>query len=187
MIQHIHMLTHNFEGTWIMRSHTRPAAQRPCVYGARKTPQEVEEARLRRAPTGSLNTGLMPAADTNTMAKGGSRGTFAKDLFPVMWDGRVPQTPYTTVTRRLQATAHCVLAPSQGTGTYAQHTHHRVLRAVGCTELQKHAALWDTTRQGTWLACPCSNGALSTTCRHARGAWSLGEACATAVARVTTK
>ena len=90
---------------------------------ARKTPEEVEEAHLQRTLTGSLNTGLMPAADAHTMAKGGSSGTFAKDLFLVMGDGKVPQAPYTTVKRKLQAPAHSALAPSRGTGTCAQHTH----------------------------------------------------------------
>ena len=64
MIRHICTLTQSCEATWIARSHTRPAAQRPYVYRARKTPEQVEEARLQRALTGSLNTSLMPAADT---------------------------------------------------------------------------------------------------------------------------
>ena len=61
MIQHIRRLTQYCEATWITHSQTRPAVQRPYVYRARKTPEDVEEARLQRALTGSLNTGLMLA------------------------------------------------------------------------------------------------------------------------------
>ena len=122
MIQHICTLTQYCEATWITRSHTRLAEQRPYVCRARKTPKEVEEARLQRTLTGSLGTCLMPAVDTHTVAKGGTSGTFAKDLFLVMGDGKVPRAPYTTVTRGQQAPAHCAVAPPQGTGTCAQHT-----------------------------------------------------------------
>ena len=70
MIQHIRTLTQYCEATWITHSHTRPVVQRPYVYRARKTLEEVEEARLQWALTGSLNTDLMPATDTHTMANG---------------------------------------------------------------------------------------------------------------------
>ena len=90
MIQHVRALKRYCEATWITRLHTGPAAQEPYVYRARKTPEEVGEARLQRALTSSLNTGLMPAADTHTMAKGGFSSTFAKDLFLVMGDRKVP-------------------------------------------------------------------------------------------------
>ena len=122
MIQHVRTFTQYCEATWITRSHTRPAAQRPYAYRARKTPEEVEEARLQRALTSSLNTSLMPAADTHTMAKGGSSGTFAKDLFLLMVGGKVLHAPYTTITRREQAPPYCTIALPQGTGTCAQHT-----------------------------------------------------------------
>ena len=46
MIPHIRTLTQYYEATWITCSHTRPAVQRPYVYRARKTREEVEEARL---------------------------------------------------------------------------------------------------------------------------------------------
>ena len=76
----------------------------------------------RRALTGNLDTGLMLAADAHAMVKGGSNGTFAKDLFPVMGDGKVPQTPYTTVKHKLQPPQHCAPAHPQGTSACAQHT-----------------------------------------------------------------
>ena len=60
---------------------------------------------------GRLNMGLMPMG--SAMAKGGSGGSFAKGIFPVLGDGRVPEALY-TATQRWQA---AIPAPSTPTGT----------------------------------------------------------------------
>ena len=93
-------------------SYTSSNAETVCVQGS-KTPEEVEEAHLRWALTGNLNTGLMPAADAHTMAIGG----FARDLFRVMGDRKVPRAPYITIKRKLQPPPHCAPALPQGRGT----------------------------------------------------------------------
>ena len=53
--------------------------------------------------THSLNTGLMPSS--SLCAKGGGSTTFASDLFPVIWSGRVPQAPYSVTVRRRAVTS----------------------------------------------------------------------------------
>ena len=69
MHKHVQLLASYCESTWTLRTHTRTNAHRPYEYRRRKTEQEVEEARLQRALTGSLNTGLMPSS--SLCAKGG--------------------------------------------------------------------------------------------------------------------
>ena len=142
MITHINTLAQYCETTWITRSHSRTAVHRPYVYCARKTPEEVEEARLRRALTRNLNTGLMPSMEHHVMAKGGSSGAFARDLFPVMGDGKVPQAPYTTTRRRLEPAHHMLatrdasmrhMPPSGQNGTallHAEAPSHRICSAI---------------------------------------------------------
>ena len=88
-------------------------------------------------------------------------------------DNRPPHTPRSHH-RKEQAPVH---------STHAR----RVSLAANSTEQQKNAAPWGITHQATWHACPCSSDVHNTTCRHARGAWSPGEAYASAVAGVTTK
>ena len=70
--------------------HTRTNAHRPYEYRRRKMEQEVEEARLQRALTGSLNTGLMPSS--SLCAKGGAGTTnFVGDFYPVMGGAKPPK------------------------------------------------------------------------------------------------
>ena len=65
----------------------------PYVYCHRRCEQEVEEAPLQRALTGSLNTGLMPSS--SLCAKGGAGwANFAGDFYPIMGGGaKSPKPP----------------------------------------------------------------------------------------------
>ena len=72
MNKHIQHLASYCESAWTLRKHMRTSAHRPYVYRHRWSQQEVEEARLQRALTGSLNAQFMPSSCLS--AKGG-RGT----------------------------------------------------------------------------------------------------------------
>ena len=86
MHKHIQHLASYCESIWTLRTHTRTNAHRPYEYRRRKTEQEAKEARLQRALTGSLNTGLMPSSSLCT--KGGAGATnFAGDFYLVMGGG----------------------------------------------------------------------------------------------------
>ena len=79
MHKHIQFLASYCESTWTLCTHTRTKAHRPYEYRRRKMEQQVEEARLQHALTGSLNTGLMPSS--SLYAKGGAGATnFAGDF-----------------------------------------------------------------------------------------------------------
>ena len=72
MVGHIAKLSQYCEETWALRAHSRQNRARAYVYRHRRSPAEVEEARIQRALMGALNTGLMPlSSDT---AKGGGGG-----------------------------------------------------------------------------------------------------------------
>ena len=91
MITHINTLARYCETTWITRSHSRTALHRPYVYHVRKTLEEIEEASLRRALTGNLNTGLMPSMEHHVIAKGGSSGAFARTFFRLWGTAKFPR------------------------------------------------------------------------------------------------
>ena len=123
MRKHVQLLASYCESTWTLRTHTN--AHRPYEYRRRKTEQEVEEARLQRALTGSLNTGMMPSS--SLCAKGGAGATnFAGDYFPVMGGGKAAQAPYIVTRRRAPpptAPATCNLAPSPMISSHACPAH----------------------------------------------------------------
>ena len=107
MQTHVKHLSSYCEFTLAPHTHTRTNAHRPYVYRHPRSVQEVEEACLQRALTGSLNTGLMPSS--SLCAKGGAgAANFAGDLYPIMGAGKV--TPYTVTRGRVPvpaATATC--------------------------------------------------------------------------------
>ena len=121
MHKHVQLLASYCESTWTPRTHTRTNSHRPHEYHRRKLEQEVEEARLQRALTSSLNKGLMPSS--SLCAKGGSGATnFAGDFYPVMGGGKAAQATYTVTHRRApQPTgpAMCVEAASFMTSSHA--------------------------------------------------------------------
>ena len=80
MHKHIQLLASYCESTWTLRTHTRTNAHTPYEYRRRKPEQEVEEARLQRTLTGSLNIGLMPSS--SLCAKGGGRDKFCGGFLP---------------------------------------------------------------------------------------------------------
>ena len=138
MIKHIAWLSQYYEATWTQRMHARAPVPRPYTYRARRTPAEVEEARVQRALTGSLNTGIMPSS--SHCAKGGGGGkSFACDLFPIIGDGRVPQAPYTGTHRH---TATPSQAPSAGPAPPARTlcTVHSMPACATCKRLRLPAA-----------------------------------------------
>ena len=142
MHKHVQLLASYCESTWTLRTHTRTNAHRTYEYRRRKTEQEVEEARLLRALTGSLNTGLMPIS--SLCAKGGAGATnFAGDFYPVMGGGKAAQAPYTVTRRRAPqptAPATCVVAPSPMTSSHACPAH-KLLACVTCKRLRLSAAV----------------------------------------------
>ena len=198
MIQHVRALTRYCEATWIMRSHTRPAAQRPYVYRARKTPEEVEEARLQCVLTGS-STQASCQPRTHTLWRKGAPVVPLPKTYCQSWG--TEKSPYTIHHSHTQTAGPHTPQPHADSRPphNARLHHHReqaplhstharcVSPAANSTEQWKNAAPWGITHQATWHACPCSSDVHYTTCRPARGAWSPGEVYATAVARVTTK
>ena len=81
MHEHVQLLASYCESTWRLRTHTRTNTHRPYEYGRLKTEQEVQEARLHRALTGSLNTRLTPSS--SLCAKGGGgRNKFCRGFLP---------------------------------------------------------------------------------------------------------
>ena len=141
MHKHIQLLASYCECTWTLRTHMRSNAHRPYEYRRKKTEQEVEEARLQRALTGSLNTGLMPSS--SLCAKGGAGAThFAGDFYPVMGGGKATQAPYTVTRRRAPqptAPATCIAVPSPMVSAYACPAH-RLPACVTCKRLRLSAA-----------------------------------------------
>ena len=100
---------------------------------ARKT-TTVEEAHRQWVLMGNLNIGLMPSGDHQTMAKGGSNGMFASDIFPIEGDGKVPKAPYTT-TRRGHTAQPLAQAPSQCLPMCAHNTtcaRHTIAACITC-------------------------------------------------------
>ena len=68
--KHVQLLAAYCESTWTpVRVCT--IAHSPYEYRRRKSEQELEEARLQRALTGSLNTGLMPSSSLYARGGGG--------------------------------------------------------------------------------------------------------------------
>ena len=139
MHKHVQLLASYCESTWTLRTHTRTNAYE---YHRRKTEQEVEEAHLQRALTGSLNTGLMPSS--SLCAKGGAGATnFAGDFYPVMGGGKAAKAPYKGTRRRapqLTAPATCVMAPSPMTSSHACPAH-KLPTCVTCKRLRLSAAV----------------------------------------------
>ena len=102
MHKHVQLLTSYCDSTWTLRTHTRTNAHKSYEYRRRKTEHEVEEARLQRALTGNLNTGLMPSS---LCAKGGAGATnFAGDYYPVMGGGKSRPSPIHVHTQESAAT-----------------------------------------------------------------------------------
>ena len=86
-LAHTHTYTHTHTHT-----HTRTHTHTHTHTRRRTTEQEVKEARLQRALTSSLNTGLMPSS--SLCAKGGAGATnFAGDYHPVMGGGGGAKPP----------------------------------------------------------------------------------------------
>ena len=93
MYKHVQLLASYRESTWTLRAHTRGKAHRPYEYRRKKTEQEVEEARLQRALTSSLNTGLMPSS--SLCVKGGAGTTNFAGIFTRLWGEAKPPKPRT--------------------------------------------------------------------------------------------
>ena len=142
MHKHVQLLASYRESTSTLRTHTHTNAHRPYKYRRRKTEQEVKQARLQRALTGSLNTGLMPSS--SLCAKRGAGTTnFAGGFFPVMGGGKATQAPYTVTRWRAPeptALATCVVAPSPMTSSHACLAH-KLPACVTCKRLRLSAAV----------------------------------------------
>ena len=141
MHKHVQVLASYCESTWTLRTHKRTNARRPYEYRRRKTEQEVEEARLQRALTGSLNTGLMPSS--SLCAKGGGRNKFCTEFLPGYGGGKAAQAPYTVTRRRTPqptAPATCDLAPSPMISSHACPAH-KLPACVTCKRLRQSAAV----------------------------------------------
>ena len=164
MHEHVQLLASYCESTWRLRTHTRTNTHRPYEYGRLKTEQEVQEARLQRALTGSLNTRLTPSS--SLCAKGGGGATnFAEDFYPVMGGGKAAQAPYTVTRRRAPqptAPATCDLAPSPMISSHACLAH-KLPACVTCKRLRKSAAVccakghhapWYVDRRPPSKVCP---------------------------------
>ena len=141
--KHIQHLASYCESTWTLRRHMRTNAHKPYVYRHQRSEQEFEEARLQRALTGSLNTGLMPSS--SLCAKGGAgTANFAGDFYPIGGGGggKVSQAFY-TVTRRCAlgpaAAATCIRVPSPITSAHACPAH-KLPPCVTCKRLRLLAA-----------------------------------------------
>ena len=147
MIKHIAWLSQYCEATWTQHTHARAPVPRPYTYRARRTPAEVEEARIQRALTGSLNTGIIPRPRTAPKGRGGK--SFACHLFPVIGDGRVPHAPYTGTQEHTDTRRHGARRPQRARPQHAcsarciacQHAQH----AIACGSQQLPAVLRDTT------------------------------------------
>ena len=100
MVGHIAKLSQYCEETWALRAHSRQNKARTYVYRHRRSPAEVEEARIQRALMGALNTGLMPSSSAT--AKGGGGG-FRSIFLPRHWLG---QSPTSTLPDNKTAQAH---------------------------------------------------------------------------------
>ena len=142
MHKHVQLLASYCESTWTLHTHTHTNTHRPYEYHRRKTEQEVEEARLQRALTGSLNTGLMPSS--SLCAKGGAGATnFAGDYYPVMGGGKAAQALYTVTRWRAPpptAPATCNLVPSPMISSHACPAH-KLPACVTCKRLRLSAAV----------------------------------------------
>ena len=136
-------------------AHTHTNAHRPYVYRHRRSEQEVEEARLQRALTGSLNTGLMPASSLCARGGGGT-ANFAGDFYPIMGRGQSLQTPYTATHRRAPgptAAATCIVVPSPMTSAHVCPAH-MLPACVTCKRLHPSAATCCSKGQDC-MAWPC--------------------------------
>ena len=140
MVEHIAKPSQYCEETWALRAHSRQNKARPYVYRHRRSPAEVEEARIQRALVGALNTGLVPSSSAT--AKGGG-GAFAANFFPVIGQGKAPQAPYQTTRQRKLAAPlapqACVAVPAPHTCTRALdlcNTHQRA-PCITCKRLRK--------------------------------------------------
>ena len=112
MHKHVQLLASYCESTWTLCTHTRSKTHTRYEYGRRKTEVEVEEARLQREVTRSLNTGLMPSS--SPCARGGGATNFAGDFYPVMGGGKAVQAPNTVTRKRAPqptAPATCIAVP----------------------------------------------------------------------------
>ena len=111
------------------------------VYRYRRSEQEVEEGRLRRALTGSLNTGLMPSS--SLCAKGGRARRISQGIFALSWmGGKVAQAPYTFTRRRAPgptAAPTRIMVPSPITSAHACLAH-KLPACVTCKRLCLSAA-----------------------------------------------
>ena len=76
MVGHIAKLSQYREETWALRARSRQNKARTYVYRHRRSPAEVEEARIQRALVGALNTGLMPSSSATAKAGGVIRSKF---------------------------------------------------------------------------------------------------------------
>ena len=141
MHRHVQLLASCCESTWTLRTHTRTKAHKPYEYRRRTTEQEVEEARLQRALTSSLNTGLMPSS--SLCAKGGQVQPILHGIFPWLWGEAKPPKPRTQShagEHRDRRPATCVVAPSPMTSSHACLAH-KLVACITCKQLRLSAAV----------------------------------------------
>ena len=121
MVGHIAKLSQYCEETWALRAHSRQNKARLYVYRHRRSPAEVEEARIQRALMGALNTGLMPSSSAT--AKGGG-GVFRGKFLPRHWSG---QSPAGTLPDHQATKLAAPPAPQACVAVLAPHTCARAL------------------------------------------------------------
>ena len=142
MHKHVQLLTSYCESTWTLRTHTRTNAHRPYEYRRRKTEQEVEEARMQRALTGSLNIGLMPSSSLRAKG-GGGHNNFCRGSLPGYGGRQSRPSPIQSHTQESAATdapATCDLAPSPMISSHACPAH-KLPACVTCKRLRQSAAV----------------------------------------------
>ena len=159
MVGHIAKLSQYCEETWASRAHSRQNKARSYVYRHRRSPAEVEEARVQRALMGALNTGLMPSSSDTAKGGGGhSRQISSPSLGRAKPRRRLTTLPgsASSLHRRRRKWQRWHHVHARGLSTYAIHpSAHHASRASACASQGTRAVPSDITGQDMWTGYPC--------------------------------
>ena len=193
MVGHIARLSQYCEETWALRAHAKQNKARSYVYKHRRSPAEVEEARIQRALMGVLNIGRMPSSSATAKGGGGFRGKFCSPSLvraqPRRHLTRPPGNATLQVRRRHKHVWQCRLhIHAHGLSTCATHTSaRRASHASACASQGTCDVPSDITDQDMWTGCPRQSRAASMDCPPAPDTPECKGGSETAVPQGTTK
>ena len=176
MVGHIAKLSQYCEETWALRAHSRQNKARTYVYRHRRSPAEVEEARIQRALVGALNTGLMPSSSATAKGGGGHSQQISSPSLVRAKPRRHPTRQHDSASpwlrQRHQHVWQCRRhIRAHGLLTCATHiSAHHASHASVCASQGTRAVPSGIVGQGTWTGYPYQSRAVSTDCRPVLGA-----------------